>query len=127
MHSFNGSLLVIYQSLPKSDRGARFKEYQKDGNSVFKFKTRSMKEFNSINEILEFAIGEEQAAVDFYLQMADLSKNQQTRKIFMEYTALAGRASDPTIKSLFEMLALEESKHKLAFEIEYDEYILKEN
>ncbi len=151
-----------------------------------------MKEFNSINEILEFAIGEEQAAVDFYLQMAEQSKNQQTKKIFRDYaeeemrhkakllsvkesgsfqmeagevrdlkiseylidvkpsptmtyqeslilamkkekaafrmyTALAGRATDPDVKALFEMLALEESKHKLAFEIEYDEYILKEN
>lgn len=151
-----------------------------------------MKEFSNIDEILEFAIGEEQAAVDFYLQMAEMSKSQQTKKIFQEYaeeemrhkaklisvkesgsfkmdpgqvrdlkiseylvdvkpsptmtyqeslilamkkekaafrmyTVLATRATDPQVRELFEMLALEESKHKLAFEIEYDEYILKEN
>jgi hypothetical protein len=31
------------------------------------------------------------------------------------------------VKALFLNLAIEESKHKLAFEVEYDDYILKEN
>jgi hypothetical protein len=31
------------------------------------------------------------------------------------------------MKGLFFTLALEESRHKLRFELEYDEYILKEN
>ena len=44
-----------------------------------------MKEFNNINDILDFAIGEEQAAVDFYLQLAAQSKSRQTKKIFEEY------------------------------------------
>jgi rubrerythrin len=151
-----------------------------------------MKEFNNINEILDFAIGEEQAAVDFYLHLAAQSKNQQTKKIFHEYaeeemrhkanllsikekgsftlpdskvkdlkiaeflvdvrpsvnmsyqealilamkkekaafrmySKLAEKADDPQVRELFLSLAQEESKHKLAFEIEYDEYILKEN
>lgn len=151
-----------------------------------------MKEFNNINEILDFSIGEEQAAVDFYLQLAAQSKNSQTKKIFTEYaeeemrhkanllkikeqgsfampeatvkdlkiaeylvdvrptptmtyqealilamkkekaafrmySKLAEKAEDPAVKSVFLNLAQEESKHKLAFEIEYDEFILKEN
>jgi rubrerythrin len=47
--------------------------------------TKHMREFANITEILDFAIGEEQAAVDFYLQLAGQSKNQQTRKVFLEY------------------------------------------
>jgi rubrerythrin len=151
-----------------------------------------MKEFTNINDILDFAIGEEQAAVDFYLQLAAQSKNRQTKKIFEEYaeeemrhkanllsiresgsfklpdtkvrdlkiaeylvdvrpsatmsyqdalilamkkekaafrmyTKLAEKADDPEVKALFLNLALEESKHKLAFEVEYDDFILKEN
>ncbi|MEI7661472.1 MAG: ferritin family protein [Bacteroidota bacterium] len=151
-----------------------------------------MKEFTNINEILDFAIGEEQAAVDFYLQLAAQSKSPQTKRIFHEYaeeemrhkanllsvkesgtfkvadqkirdlkiadylvdvrpsanmsyqdalilamkkekaafrmyTALATQAEDPSVKALFENLAIEESKHKLSFEIEYDDFILKEN
>ncbi|MEI6174437.1 MAG: ferritin family protein [Bacteroidota bacterium] len=151
-----------------------------------------MKEFNNINEILDFAIGEEQSAVDFYLQLAAGSKNRQTSKIFQEYaeeemrhkahllavkesgsfqladekvrdlkiteylvdvkpspnmtyqdalilamkkekaafrmySALAEKATDPSVKNTFLNLAQEESKHKLRFEIEYDDFILKEN
>jgi len=151
-----------------------------------------MKEFNNINEILDFAIGEEQAAVDFYLQLASQSKNQQTKRVFEEYaeeemrhkaklvsikesgvfslsdekvkdlriaeylvdvkpsvnmsyqdalilamkkekaafrmySRLAEQATDPEVKTIFLNLAQEESKHKLAFEVEYDDYILKEN
>ena len=44
-----------------------------------------MKEFTNITEILDFAIGEEQAAVDFYLHLASQSKSKQTQKIFEEY------------------------------------------
>jgi len=151
-----------------------------------------MKEFTNINDILDFAIGEEQAAVDFYLQLAARSKSKQTRKVFEEYaeeemrhkanllsvkesgsfkvpvskitdlkiadylvdvrptasmsyqdalilamkkekaafmmySRLAEKAEDPDIKALFLNLAREESKHKLAFETEYDEFILKDN
>jgi rubrerythrin len=43
------------------------------------------------------------------------------------YINLARRVDDPGLKELFQMLAAEESKHKLRFEVEYDEYVLKEN
>lgn len=151
-----------------------------------------MKEFKNINELLDFAIGEEQAAVDFYLLMAAQSKNAESKKIFNEfaeeemrhkanltrikesgtlrlsdekvrdlkiseylidvkpspnmgyqealilamkkekaafrmYTALAGSAENPEVKQLLESLALEESRHKLRFEIEYDDVVFREN
>jgi len=151
-----------------------------------------MKEFKNITEILDFAIGEEQAAVDFYLLLAAQSKSSETKKIFHEfaeeemrhkanltkikengmlrlsdekvrdlkiteylvdvkpsatlsyqdalilamkkekaayrmYTAIAVQAEDPAVKQLLESLALEESRHKLRFEIEYDDVVFREN
>jgi rubrerythrin len=52
---------------------------------------------------------------------------RQEKHAFMLYTELAARATDPDIQTLFEQLAQEEAKHKLRFEIEYDEHVLKEN
>ncbi len=46
---------------------------------------------------------------------------------FKLYSALADRAPNADIRNLFLMLAQEESKHKLRFELEYDEYVLREN
>jgi len=151
-----------------------------------------MKEFENVNDILDFAIGEEQAAIDFYMLLAAQAKSEHTRKVFQEfaeeevrhkanliqvkeqgtfylpdekvrdlkisdylvdvrpapnlsyqdalilamkkekaafkmYNTLATRATDPVVKELFLKLAIEESKHKLRFEIEYDDAVLKEN
>ncbi|MBD3168873.1 MAG: rubrerythrin [candidate division Zixibacteria bacterium] len=43
------------------------------------------------------------------------------------YNDLAARTTDSTAHNLFLVLAQEEAKHKLRFEVEYDENVLKEN
>ncbi len=151
-----------------------------------------MKEFKDVNDILDFAIDEEQKAMDFYMNLAKTAKNDDMRAAFegfaqeemghktklvqvketgvMEgskekvadlkiadfsvnvkatpemtyqealvlamnkekaafklYTTLSERVNDVALKELFQSLALEESKHKLRFELEYDEFVLREN
>jgi rubrerythrin len=151
-----------------------------------------MKEFKSIDDILDFAIENEQSAVDFYTSLASESSNQEMIDVFTQfakeemghkafltkvknegtftvkdekvldlkmsdylvdvkprpnmpyedalvlamkreknafklYTHLAERAPNDSIKKIFNSLAIEESKHKLRFELEYDEYVLREN
>jgi len=44
-----------------------------------------MKEFKSINDILDFAIDEEQKAVDFYSELAENSKTDEMREVFEEF------------------------------------------
>lgn len=151
-----------------------------------------MKEFNSINDILDFAIDAEQDAVDFYNHLAEVAKTKDMKVVFTEfaqeeighktrlvkiknegvftlekkdirdlkiadyivskvnttdmsyqdalvlamkkeksafklYLELSNRAKDTQMKNLFLSLAQEESKHKLRFELEYDEFVLREN
>lgn len=151
-----------------------------------------MKEFESINDVLDFAMNEEQQAVEFYTRLAGQAQTDDMRRIFEEfaneeiahkarlskikeegtyntpvekiadlkiadymvnvkvtpdmsyqdalvvamkkekaafklYLALADRAPDNDMKSVFLSLAQEESKHKLRFELEYDEFVLREN
>ncbi|PKL46815.1 MAG: rubrerythrin [Planctomycetes bacterium HGW-Planctomycetes-1] len=52
---------------------------------------------------------------------------KKEKKAFLLYTNLAALAEDVTIKQLFQSLAQQEAKHKLRFELEYDEVILKDN
>jgi rubrerythrin len=152
----------------------------------------TMKNFNTIDEILDFAIGEEQAAVDFYSELSATAKSEDMKLVFVDfaseeikhkqrllkikeegiftleatkvidlqisdylvnvkptpsmtyeealilamkkekaafklYSALAEKAPNEGLKNIFLGLAMEESKHKLRFEVEYDEYVLKEN
>ena len=151
-----------------------------------------MKKFDSIDEILDFAINAEQEAVDFYNQLAENAKTEDMRLVFTsfaqeeighkarlttikkegsykaeikqiadlkisDYTVdikptpdmtyqealvlamkkekaafklyydLAKVANNIEMRDIFLSLAQEESKHKLRFEIEYDEYVLREN
>ncbi len=151
-----------------------------------------MKQFNSIDDILDFAIGLEQDAVDFYKELAKNAVTPDMRVVFEQfareeishktrltevkdkglldigtdtvtdlqigdylvsikpspgmsyrdalvlamkrekaafrlYMDLSERAPGQEMKELFLSLAVEESKHKLRFELEYDEYILREN
>jgi len=52
---------------------------------------------------------------------------KKEKNAFRLYMMLSEASADPGMKSLFLSLATEESKHKLRFEVEYDEYILREN
>ena len=152
-----------------------------------------MTEFNTIDDILDFAINEELKASELYASLASRSRNRMIKEVFEQfskeelghkkklesikgggvvavtrekvadmkigdylvdvnksrddlsyqealiiamkeekaafrlYSDLAGHTDNPHIKETFLMLAQEEAKHKLRFEIEYDDYILKEN
>ncbi len=151
-----------------------------------------MEKFNSVNEILDFAMKSEQEAVDFYNDLASKMKNPEIKSTFLQfareevghkaklqkikdegifemtteeisdlkiadyvvkakpspdmsyeealviamkkekaayklYSNLEKRTDKPELKKIFHALAIEESKHKLRFEIEYDDYVMREN
>ena len=151
-----------------------------------------MQEFISINDILNFAIGEEEAASKFYTDLAKNMERQNMKKVFQDfaleevghkskllaikegkllvpaerkamdlkigdylveveptnnmdyqdalilamkkekvafklYNDLATTTNNADLKSIFLMLAQEEAKHKVRFEIEYDDYVNQEN
>jgi len=151
-----------------------------------------MKSFQSVEEILDFAIGEEEEASRFYKELAgkmerpwmkdifeqfsreedghkaklkkvksgqtaDLPKNKvldlkigdylveaevnsdmdyqqalivamkKEKEAFRMYSDLASVAQSADLRDLLLGLAQEEAKHKLRFEVEYDDVILKEN
>jgi rubrerythrin len=52
---------------------------------------------------------------------------KREKAAFRLYMDLSDRAADQEMKKLFLSLAIEESKHKLRFELEYDENVLREN
>ena len=151
-----------------------------------------MKDFKSIEEILDFAITNEQQAADFYNNLANDSEVKEMRETFLTYAKeeeghkarlekiketgeydlpeekvldlkigdylvtskasgkmsyqealilamkrekaayklymkLSEIAPNEDLKTVFIGLAIEEAKHKLKFEIEYDDVVYKEN
>lgn len=68
-----------------------------------------------------------QPSDDMDYQDALVVAMQKEKAAFKLYTNLAQLAPNDEMKALFESLAMEESKHKLRFELEYDENVLREN
>jgi rubrerythrin len=151
-----------------------------------------MKKFNTIDEILDFAIKGEQEAVDLYTRLSDESSIPEMKAVFLEfareemshkarllrikeqgimehsglkitdmkisdftsdveiskdmdyrdalvlamgreknafklYSRLANESPNSELRDIFLSLAQEEAKHKLRFELEYDEFVLRDN
>lgn len=83
------------------------------------------------NKVLDLKIGD-------YLVDAKISENmdyqdalivamKKEKKAFKMYTDLADAVDNENVRTTFLSLAQEEAKHKLRFEIEYDDYVMKEN
>jgi rubrerythrin len=83
------------------------------------------------DEIMNLQIAEVVSDVDlegdFDYQKALIAAMKNEKASYKLYTDLAEIAVDENTKNTFLNLAQEEAKHKLRFEIEYDETILTEN
>ena len=151
-----------------------------------------MQEFKTVDDILDFAISEEEAASDFYIRLASSVKKDWMKNVFLGfakeeqghkakllkikegklipatgqkvldlkiadylvdvtpsddmdyqealivamkkekaafklYNDLAEKVDDPQLKDSLLALAQEEAKHKVRFELEYDETVYSEN
>jgi rubrerythrin len=60
-------------------------------------------------------------------QQALLVAMKKEKKAFKMYTHLAEKVEDANLQATFLGLAQEEAKHKLRFEIEYDDFVMTDN
>ncbi len=82
-------------------------------------------------KVIDLKIGDYLTDVDLEpnldYQKALIVAMKKEKASFKLYTDLAAVADDENLRSTFLILAQEEAKHKLRFEVEYDDYILSEN
>ena len=82
-------------------------------------------------EVLDLSIAEYMVEVDpggdLDYQASLILAMKREKMAFKLYSDLAAKVEDPELKSLFLGLAQEEARHKLRFELEYDEQVLKDN
>jgi rubrerythrin len=82
-------------------------------------------------KILDLKIGDYLLDVepkpDMDYQQALILAMKKEKKAFKMYTDLASAADDENLQILFAGLAQEEAKHKLRFEVEYDDFVMTEN
>jgi len=92
---------------------------------------KGARSFVPAKKVMDLKIGDYLVDVDptatLTYQNALILAMKRERAAFQLYTDLAAQSEDAEVKQIFESLAQEEAKHKLRFEIEYDDMILTEN
>jgi len=83
------------------------------------------------DKVLDLKIGdylvEQKPSAKMDYQSALILAMKQEKAAFRLYTDLAASTDDAGIRDLFLGLAQEEAKHKLRFEVEYDDDFLRDN
>lgn len=77
-------------------------------------------------KVADYVVADEPWA-DMDYQQALIVAMKREKTSFRLYTDLAAKTKDAGLAATFQALAMEEARHKLRFEIEYDESVLKEN
>ncbi|BDX38612.1 hypothetical protein CYCD_19670 [Tenuifilaceae bacterium CYCD] len=77
-------------------------------------------------KIADYIVRDEQRGELNYEQALVLAMKRE-KAAFRLYLTLSERVQNTEYKNLFLSLAQEESRHKLRFELEYDEFVLREN
>ena len=112
----------IFESFAREEQGHKTKLLEvKAGKRLMQAETK----------VLDLKIGdylvEAPASKDMEYQDTLILAMKKEKTAFKMYSDLADATDDENTKSLFLSLAQEEAKHKLRFELEYDDYVMAEN
>lgn len=112
----------VFEQFAKEEMGHKTKlEGIKEGKLLEPSKDKIMD-----LKIAEYVVqGEANADMDY--QDALIFAMKAEKAAFRLYSDLAEKSDDEGVKNTMLYLAQEEAKHKLRFEVEYDEYVLDEN
>ncbi|MBU1024258.1 ferritin family protein [bacterium] len=127
--------LDIAEKIDKPALRQTFKDFAKEEykhkamiQDMKKGKIAEFKEENILNlKIADIIEDVPSLDVDFDYQKVLILAMQREKNAYIVYTFLANATENPDIKNIFKVLAQEEAKHKLFFEVEYDNVYYMEN
>lgn len=112
----------VFEQFAKEEKGHKAKlQAVKEGKMMLKAEKK----------VMDLQIGDHLEEVDLDAkldyQQALIVAMKAEKNSYRLYNDLAMSTDDQNLGAMFLTLAQEEAKHKLRFEIEYDEYVLREN
>lgn len=113
----------LFQQLAREELGHKAKLQNIKNGKLLLLKSDRVMDLKIADYLVE--VNEESAELD--LQKALIIAMQREKASFRLYNDLAELTGNPEVKTIFLALAQEEARHKLRFEIEYDELVLVEN
>ena len=118
----DSGMRTIFESYAKEEEGHKQKLLGIKSSGTFGAATEKVLDL----KISDYLVEVEQTG-DLSYQDALILAMKREKAAFKLYTDMAASSRDPELKSILQGLAQEEAKHKLHFEVTYDEEILTEN
>jgi rubrerythrin len=120
--SSNAQMKEVFEGFAREEVGHKAKLQKIKEEKLLGLEAERVSDLKIADYVVEYTPGQPMDYAD-----ALLLAMKKEKAAFKLYLNLSQRTQNPVLRQTFEALAAEESKHKLRFEIEYDEYVLKEN
>ncbi|MBE9480903.1 MAG: ferritin family protein [Bacteroidetes bacterium] len=118
----NEAMKEVFLQFAKEEMGHKARLTNIKEKQLFEFKEEKVTDLKIADYLVE-----SEAKPDMTYQNFLIVAMNKEKAAFKLYSDLAKIAPNNEIREIFLSLAQEEAKHKLRFEIEYDDYVLKEN
>jgi rubrerythrin len=116
------AMKVVFLQFAKEEKGHKERLTRIKENKSFEFKEKNVPKL----KIADYKIEVEPNPNMRYEDALVLAMNKE-KSAFKLYNDMANSAPNAELRDLFLALALDEAKHKLRFEIEYDDNVMQEN
>ena len=118
----NEEMRNVFIQFAKEEMGHKSKLMKVKDEGTFEIRAEQISDLKIADYLVDV-----EANPNMSYQEALIVAMKKEKSAFKLYTNLAQKAPNDTMRDIFLSLAQEESKHKLRFEIEYDEFVLREN
>lgn len=115
----------VFEGFAKEEQGHKDKLLGVKSGKVALFTTKKVMDLKIGDYLVDVDPEEEGAELDY--QQALIVAMKKEKSAFKLYNDLAASTDDANLQAVLLDLAQEEAKHKLRFEIEYDDQFLAEN
>ncbi|MCK4465580.1 MAG: ferritin family protein [Bacteroidales bacterium] len=121
-HTKSKAMKEVFLQFAKEEKGHKTRLIKIKKDQSFEFREKKVTDLKIADYLVEI-----EPQPDMPYREALIVAMKKEKAAFKLYTNLANIAENSTLQNIFLSLAQEEAKHKLRFEIEYDEHVLSEN
>ncbi len=121
-NAINKEMIDVFTQFAKEEMGHKAKLMKIKEEGTFEVKSAEIVDLKIADYLVDVEVTPNMSYED-----ALIVAMKREKSAFRLYTNLAAKAPGEAIRDIFLSLAQEESKHKLRFEIEYDDFVLREN
>ena len=118
----NAEMKQVFEQFAKEEMGHKSRLIKIKDEGTFEVKNEKISDLRIADYLVDVEV-----TPNMSYEAALVVAMKKEKSAFKLYTNMAAKAPNSDLKNIFLSLAQEESKHKLRFEIEYDDFILREN